>query len=636
MKNKIKKSMQWMISIIFLSISHISFSVPPPEYCSIKGGGNYEWIAGVAINALNSQSGQDYYKFFENPHTELLVASNSITLTPGFSGSAYKEYWSVWIDYNKNFDFTDPGELVVSGVSSKSAVLASITPPAFAAGKTIMRVAMQYQKALTNPCANFTYGEVEDYNVIIAGNGDTPPIANANGPYTGTVEQPITLSSEGSYDPNGKIRSWLWEFGDGSSGIHQLEKNPTHTYKEAGVYHIRLTVTDNDGEKSTATTTAEIKAACDNTQHTVIANPNGPYYTQFSNPVQFSSAGSVGKNCEIESYLWDFGDDTTSTLANPSHEYQTFGSHTVSLTIDNLVTETTTVEVTDCSGPPPHAEVNGPYSGLVGQQIQFSSEGSHYGGSCPPENPYYWDFGDGNFSKEDNPKHSYSKSGTYNVSMTAGGYSTASTTVTITTPQTDCSGPPPKAVVNGPYIGTVGESVQFSSEGSHYGGSCPPENPYYWKFGDGHDSKEDNPKHIYSKPGTYTVTMTASGYSTAQTTVDITLPGITDACATQSPKDYGHLSSSAPICVASNSGGKNYFYFHTDNNSTATIKTQHGAGDIALYYGEKSWPSTLFYTAHSDNEGNTETIKVNNLPSGWHYIMLKGIHSDVTLLVETE
>jgi hypothetical protein len=39
-------------------------------------------------------------------------AANSITLTPGYSGSAYNEYFRVWIDYNKDGDFTDPGELV--------------------------------------------------------------------------------------------------------------------------------------------------------------------------------------------------------------------------------------------------------------------------------------------------------------------------------------------------------------------------------------------------------------------------------------------------------------------------------------------------------------------------------------------
>ena len=42
----------------------------------------------------------------------------AVSLTPGFSSSTYTEYWKVWIDYNKNGDFTDPGEEVYSGVST--------------------------------------------------------------------------------------------------------------------------------------------------------------------------------------------------------------------------------------------------------------------------------------------------------------------------------------------------------------------------------------------------------------------------------------------------------------------------------------------------------------------------------------
>lgn len=55
---------------------------------------------------------------------------------------------------------------------------------------------------------------------------------------------------DGSFDPDGTVVSWAWEFGDGSTSTQQ---NPTHTYATAGTYTVRLTVTDEDGATGTTT-----------------------------------------------------------------------------------------------------------------------------------------------------------------------------------------------------------------------------------------------------------------------------------------------------------------------------------------------------------------------------------------------
>jgi YD repeat-containing protein len=85
-----------------------------------------------------------------------------------------------------------------------------------------------------------------------------PPVANTGGPYSGVVAQNIPFSASGSYDPDGSIASYSWNFGDGGTGSGF---SLTHTYSAPGTYSVTLTVTDNLGAQSSATTTAGITAA---------------------------------------------------------------------------------------------------------------------------------------------------------------------------------------------------------------------------------------------------------------------------------------------------------------------------------------------------------------------------------------
>ncbi|MCO7223296.1 glycosyl hydrolase family 18 protein [Pleionea sp. CnH1-48] len=76
------------------------------------------------------------------------------------------------------------------------------------------------------------------------------PVAEANGPYQGKVNQSIQFSSSGSGDADGKIVSYRWNFGDGTT---VGQKNAEHRYSAAGNYTASLTVTDNDGRTHTDT-----------------------------------------------------------------------------------------------------------------------------------------------------------------------------------------------------------------------------------------------------------------------------------------------------------------------------------------------------------------------------------------------
>ena len=64
--------------------------------------------------------------------------------------------------------------------------------------------------------------------VMVSGSGNQPPVAEANGPYSGAPGTSICFSSAGSVDPDGTIASFRWNFGDGSRPTSQ--PNPCHTY----------------------------------------------------------------------------------------------------------------------------------------------------------------------------------------------------------------------------------------------------------------------------------------------------------------------------------------------------------------------------------------------------------------------
>jgi hypothetical protein len=85
--------------------------------------------------------------------------------------------------------------------------------------------------------------------------GNTPPTANANGPYAGAPGGAVNFSSAGSTDPDGNIDTYAWSFGDGGASS---VANPSHTYTAVGTYPVTLTVTDNDGDSGSDSTTAVV------------------------------------------------------------------------------------------------------------------------------------------------------------------------------------------------------------------------------------------------------------------------------------------------------------------------------------------------------------------------------------------
>ncbi len=163
-----------------------------PQYCTANGTNvQYEWINNVTLGTINNTTAANGgYGNFTNLSTNLVIGSaNNISVKPGFASSTYTEYFNVYIDYNKDLDFADAGELVYSGSGTSTLTGSFTVPSGTAAGSTRMRVIMK-DGAISSSCGSYTYGEVEDYTVNFT-TGSTP---TCNAP-AGLAAGSITASS---------------------------------------------------------------------------------------------------------------------------------------------------------------------------------------------------------------------------------------------------------------------------------------------------------------------------------------------------------------------------------------------------------------------------------------------------------
>ena len=194
-------------------------------------------------------------------------------------------------------------------------------------------------------------------------------------------------------------------------------------------------MTDDDGAQGADTAPVTITAP----NQVPVAQAGGPYAALTGTAIVFSSTGSSDSDGTITAWLWNFGDGATSTAANPSHAYATAGAFTATLTVtDNAGakgSDTAPVTIT-APNQAPVAQAGGPYNGLTGASIAFSSTGS--ADSDGTITAWLWNFGDGTTSTAANPSHAYATAGSYTATLTvtdnAGAQGSDTAPVTVTAP----------------------------------------------------------------------------------------------------------------------------------------------------------------------------------------------------------
>ncbi|MCC5613006.1 PKD domain-containing protein [Nostoc sp. CHAB 5834] len=131
------------------------------------------------------------------------------------------------------------------------------------------------------------------------------------------------------------------------------------------------------------------------------------------------------------SYKWDFGDGNTTTLVSPVNTYQKVGNFTVVLSATGAGGITTANQMVIINAPAiPTVDFD-----IINNNCVVSCELSFINKSINAIS-YRWDFGDGSFTTDENPKHVYRSSGSFQVKLTAtglGGALSATKTVSIGT-----------------------------------------------------------------------------------------------------------------------------------------------------------------------------------------------------------
>ena len=155
---------------------NITVTAPAPpsgSHCTSSGAfSNNSYIHSAAFNTIHNISGNNNgYADFTNQCTTVAAGSvYPLQLTPGYgSGSPVKVYWTCWIDYNMDGDFDDNYEFVAYGCGAKTLSGSITIPYAVWNGTTRMRCIMKVGGYATDPCAQYQYGETEDYCVTITG-----------------------------------------------------------------------------------------------------------------------------------------------------------------------------------------------------------------------------------------------------------------------------------------------------------------------------------------------------------------------------------------------------------------------------------------------------------------------------------
>jgi PKD repeat protein len=342
-----------------------------------------------------------------------------------------------------------------------------------------------------------TYNSVGTYNVsLIASNafssdsiskGEYIHVRSLSADYISNVTSGfVPLTVQFTDQSTGSPTSRLWNFGDGAISTLQ---NPTHTYTVLGSYSVSLTVSNEAG--SNCKSRSNYILVVDGLHAEFATNTSygvAPLAIHFTD----RSLGSP------TSWLWDFGDGNTVTTQNPTHTYNSVGTYNVSLRVvagadsSSVVREGCVVTLGAMSAYFAAADTLGaaPFT------VQFSDQSSG--------NPtsWLWNFGDGVTSTAQNPSHTYTSVGTYDVSqLVVGASGSNALTVqhyirTVAPVIANFVGSPTNVRTNTP--------VQFSDQ------STGTPTSWLWNFGDGVTVTQQNPAHTYTVHGIYTVSLTVS------------------------------------------------------------------------------------------------------------------------------
>ena len=392
--------------VVVIPSTRSNTQIPVAEYIgqtillSIKANsdGDYATLTGIEYSTLTN-----LVKMTMIPGSTPFIFSFVDTSISALKGTTY--LWDFGdgqtsTESGPSHEYASPGEYVVTMTTDKgsTSLLVHVDPlppyPGFTQNKSV---------ALVNEAISFTNSSwnATSYSWDF-GDGQTSTVAAPSHSYASKGTYTVTLTATNAYGQTSKTTqisiaakpitnfsaspvngltvqfsdlsledptSWSWDFGENE---HTLQ-NPVHSYQQPGTYNVTLTATNAMGS------TPVTKSIPVTVSEPVRPEANFSYQPTESNKTQieFTDTSSNAPS----SWLWSFGDGTTSTEQNPVHQYSTGGVYSVRLTVTNAngdATVSKTISVITPGTTPPTSGTVTPSTTQVGTMTEFTVTGTGF------------------------------------------------------------------------------------------------------------------------------------------------------------------------------------------------------------------------------------------------------------------
>ena len=282
--------------------------------------------------------------------------------------------------------------------------------------------------------------------------------------------------------------TWEWDFGDNTFSISQ---NPIHPYSNSGnVYNVKLKVISPNACNGFVILEKQVNL------NRIVPTPGFYFKGQCGNPtVSFFDTSTIS-GASINYRLWDFGDGFTSFLPNPQHTYANAQNYTVKLIVGNTNScgGNSTLSKTVAVETQPVADFTFT-GGCAGSLVKFADQSTISAGII---SEWFWDFGDGDTSKLQNPKHTYTIPNTYVITLKV----KSQTGCWSIKKQIDIILSSKPLAKIGWQNTCIDKKTFFKDNSSITTGNI---NNWYLDYGDGNTSNQQNAEYIYTRSGNYII-----------------------------------------------------------------------------------------------------------------------------------
>ncbi len=335
---------------------------------------------------------------------------------------------------------------------------------------------------------------LEKFSVII----NDKPTADFKKNIVASPNEKIVFDAGSSFDRDGKIVRYEWDFGDGSTGTGALINR---TYSNPGKYLVRLKVTDdyflNECNYSIDTATVIINSK-------PVAVAVNKLIGSINEEIVFDASSSFDNDGNILRYEWDIKGFAREEGAVVKKKFLQPGKFTGTLTvIDNSTASNNrdilSFEVIINNSPIAVAGSDR----IIALQEEIVFDGSKSGDTDGALIEYSWDLGDGAVFDGIRTSHKYSKAGKYTVYLTVKDNSKTSSDKNVDSIV---------VTVNQAPVALAGSSLYLDSGSASFDASKSYDEDgeitkYEWSLGDGSKREGKTFNHLYKTPGEYKVVL---------------------------------------------------------------------------------------------------------------------------------